>query len=212
MRTRSLLPASCLWLLLAGQARALDVVVGSLEVESHSSSVRTVSVDVWLELAAGEPAPRLSAFQAAVTLTGTSSLAVVSQVALPSGAHPAIITPNFTPDFAGTDGSTRGSAAAFLDAGSSAVTDGAGLMRLEIQITPGSSGVFALAIDPAPIAGTVLADPQGNSVSYGIVNGTLEILPPSAPAIPALPGPARLLLVSLLAGAVLLASSRIRAG
>lgn len=214
MRTRPLLPASCLGLLLllAAQARALDVVIGSLAVESHPSSVKTVSVDVWLDLAPGEPAPSLSAFQAAATLTDPSTNAILAQAALPSAAHPAIIASNFTPDFAGTDGPARASVAALLDAGSSIVTDGAGLMRLEIQIAPGSSGLFHLSLDPDPFSGTVLGDPLGSAVPYGIVNGTLQVLPPSAVPVPALPAPARLLLLALLAGAMLLASSRVRAG
>lgn len=212
MRAGSILLLCCLLLsnlLLPSSATALDVVVDSLQLSSDPLNPTSVSVDVWLDLATGETAPDLSAFQVAVDLSGPASggVDVVPPATLPSGAHPAAITSNFTPDFTGGDGPARVSAAAFLNVGSVTIVDGAGLMRIDLDIAASASGVFTLSVDTGAITGTVLADPVGAALPYSTVSGVLTIAEP----VPLLPAPlAALALAALLASASWMALSRSR--
>jgi hypothetical protein len=195
----SLLPLLSL-ALSPGPARALDVVVGSATVARNALDDQTVFLDVWLDLAPAETPPDLAAFQVAVTLApALPGGGLVPPAALPSGLHPAVISSNFTPDFAGSDGAARVSAVAFLDAGSTTIADGAGLMRIEVSIPAGVAGLYALDVDLDPVQGTVLADGVGSPIAFGAVSGSLDVVQ-NAPALSA-PGVA-LLVLSLAAASL----------
>ena len=193
-------------LLGAAPAGALEVVVGSMKVARDGEAAQVVSLDVWLNLAPAEVAPDLAAYQVAVTLSNPIAGGGLSPpAALPSGAHPAAITANFTPDFAGLDDAARLSAAAFLDAGSTPVVDGAGLMKIDVTIPAGGAGAWDLVLDLDPIQGTVLADGAGAPISFAAVDGRLDV----SQGVPALGSPWLAALALLLVGAPLLRGRRV---
>ncbi len=193
----------------AAPAAAVEVVVGSLKIARDVDAQQVVSLDVWLNLAPAEVAPDLAAYQVAVTLSSSIVGGGLNPpAALPSLAHPAVIITNFTPDFAGLDDAGRLSAAAFLDAGSTPIADGAGLMQIDVVVPARVAGVYTLAVDLDPIQGTVLADGLGAPIPFSAVDGTLNV----AQGVPALETPWLAALGLLLAGIALLYGQPLSSG
>lgn len=201
MKSRQITCALIATFFSATSSEAFDVVVSSTTLNSSPSTPVSGVVEIYVDLAPGETGlPLLAGFQAAVNRSGGSGLSFQPPYAVLPVTHTPTISQNFLANFGGDNGAGRASATAFLSAPGSgtALVDGRGLYRIPFQVAPGTSGTFTLSLDLNPVSGTVLSTPQGASIPFTVVNGTVTVT--LAPPAPAMQTPGTLLLALALGG------------